>query len=241
MQLHYEPELSFTGSESLPFVHTLGREESWHCVKVLRMRAGETIYLTNGRGELFSGALLEPHATGCVIKIVEAITQKPRNYHIHLAVATVKNMTRFEWFLEKATEMGVNEITPLICEHSEKISVRIERLNKIITSSMKQSLQAFHPRLNTPVHFKQLVGGQSATCKVIGWCEGPDAPLISEVVKPGTSVLALIGPEGDFSKEEILLAQKSGFTPISLGKNRLRTETAALAACFAVHFVNRTI
>ncbi|MDZ4205499.1 MAG: 16S rRNA (uracil(1498)-N(3))-methyltransferase [Bacteroidales bacterium] len=239
LQLHYDPDLNVTGSVELPFVFTMNEEESWHCSKVLRMRAGEIIFITNGKGILFRGALISPTPKGCAVEIQEVTIHQQRNYGIHLAVAPIKNMSRYEWFLEKATELGCDEITPLLCEHSEKITVRTERLNKIVTTAMKQSLCVFRPVVHEPVQLNKFIDQVQVPGKFIGWCEPNDTPLLSAVVKPGLNTLVLIGPEGDFSHEEVEKAKILDFIPISLGKNRLRTETAALAACFSVHFANR--
>lgn len=225
----------------LPFLHFLNEEESRHCVKVLRMRAGDIVHLTNGRGFLFTGKLCTLNPRSCEIEINTSERHEPAGYSIHVAVAPIKNMSRFEWFLEKATETGVDQITPLICARSEKISVRTERLNKIITAAMKQSLGLFHPIMNEPASLKDFLNIEQSAEKFIGWCENKDEPLLTRACSPKTNIIVMIGPEGDFTAEEVALAKNAGYLPISLGKNRLRTETAALAACFAVHFANGKI
>ena len=239
MNLFYDPDLP--GAPPLPCNFTLKPEESWHAAKVLRLRPGDGLKITNGKGLLHLARLIKLDTKACQIEIYNVIKHEAPAYSIHLAVAPVKNMARFEWFLEKATEVGITEITPLICSRSEKISVRTERLNKIITSAMKQSLGTFHPKLNEPAGFKDVIEQNNASANFIGWCETRKEPLLREVCPPGQNVLVLIGPEGDFTADEVQAAKNAGFVPISLGKNRLRTETAALAACFIVHFVNGKI
>lgn len=236
MNLFYDPNLA--GTPPLPCYFILKPDESWHAAKVLRLRPGDGLRITDGKGLLYHARLIKLDTKACEIEIYDVKKYKPPAYSIHLAVAPVKNMARFEWFLEKATEVGINEITPLICARSEKISVRTERLNKIITSAMKQSLGMFHPKLNEPAGFKDFIKPSKASAKFIGWCETQSEPLLREVCPPGRDVLVLIGPEGDFTADEVQAAEIAGFIPISLGKNRLRTETAALAACFIAHFVN---
>ena len=241
MNLFYDPTLALDKSGPLPHLHLLADEESKHCTKVLRMRVGETVHITNGKGYLYTGKLCTLNPGACEIEIIKAEKQKPSGYSIHIAVAPVKNMGRFEWFLEKATEIGIAQITPLICDRSEKISVRTDRLNKILTAAMKQSLGVFHPRLNEPVSFGKFIEQTAASGKFIGWCETKDEPLLSKICLPEKDVVVLIGPEGDFTTDEVEQAKNAGYLPISLGKNRLRTETAALAACMAVHFANGKI
>jgi 16S rRNA (uracil1498-N3)-methyltransferase len=236
MNLFYDPNLP--GAPPLPCYFILKPDESWHAAKVLRLRPGDGLRITDGKGLLYHARLIKLDTKACEIEIYDVKMYEPPAYSIHLAVAPVKNMARFEWFLEKATEVGINEITPLICARSEKISVRTERLYKIITSAMKQSLGTFHPKLNEPAGFRDVIEQNNASAKFIGWCETRKEPLLREVCPPGRNVLVLIGPEGDFTADEVQAAKNAGFVPISLGKNRLRTETAALAACFIVHFVN---
>ncbi|MBE0661288.1 MAG: 16S rRNA (uracil(1498)-N(3))-methyltransferase [Bacteroidales bacterium] len=241
MNLFYDPTITFSPAIPLPFLHFLNEEESRHCVKVLRMRVGNEVYLTNGQGFLFTGKLCTLNPGSCEIEITALTKHEPADYSIHIAVAPIKNMSRFEWFLEKATEIGINEVTPLICARSEKISVRTDRMNKIITAALKQSLGVFHPILNEPVGYKKFLEKTRESGKYIGWCETKDEPLFTSICLPRKDVVVLIGPEGDFTAEEVVLAKETGYLPISLGNNRLRTETAALAACFAVHFVNGKI
>jgi len=235
MNLFYDPQLSYEPSNK---VFYLNAGESMHCAKVLRMRAGDEICITDGRGGLYAGKLISVDPKACAVEILSAQFTPPCNYFIHLAVAPTKNLTRFEWFIEKATEAGVDRITPLVCARSVKASVRTNRLHKVVTAAMKQSLNVFHPRLDEPVAFSDFVARFKATQQFIAWCETDNAPPLIRAIKPSTDVIVLIGPEGDFTQAEVALAENAGYLPISLEKNRLRTETAALAACFAIHFIN---
>lgn len=239
MNLFYDP--NFKSEFAKPDIFLLNPEESWHCAKVLRMRRGQDISVTNGKGFLFKGILELIDPKGCTIIVSEIIEQAREYFSIHLAVAPVKNMGRYEWFLEKATEFGVDRITPLICERSEKITIRHDRLVKVVVAAMKQSLGNFCPMVEQALGFNDFVKNSEAEEKFIAWCSEQEEPLLSKVCKPNAAVLVLIGPEGDFSAEEVRLAKNEGFIPISLGKKRLRTETAALAACFAVHAANGQI
>jgi 16S rRNA (uracil1498-N3)-methyltransferase len=145
---------------------------------------------------------------------------------------------RYEWFLEKATEMGISEITPIICEHSERKFVKSDRFDKIIQSAMKQSIQLYLPTLNEPVTFKEFIKSNNDDVLLIAHCEETDKKSLKDVLKPNQNITLLIGPEGDFSNKEIELALENKYIPVSLGKTRLRTETAAVVACHSVVFVN---
>ncbi|HSW68261.1 MAG TPA: RsmE family RNA methyltransferase [Bacteroidales bacterium] len=236
MELFYEPQISV--ASNLPFSTTLNKEESWHCAKVLRMRSGDIVLLTNGSGRLFHGILKSIDPEGCQIQIHEIEIQKPKKYFLHLAVSPIKQMHRFEWFVEKATEIGVDRITPLICARTEKVSVRTDRLKKIMIAAMKQSLGAYLPTICEPVDLISFVKQRHEGQRFFGCCGKAISPLLGTVLLPEISYTVLIGPEGDFSESEVNAVQKEGFSPISFGTQRLRTETAALAACFTANFVN---
>ncbi|HPS63852.1 MAG TPA: 16S rRNA (uracil(1498)-N(3))-methyltransferase, partial [Bacteroidales bacterium] len=208
----------------------LGDEESHHCLKVLRMREGDTLHLTDGEGHIYEGALTGMHPKGCLVTISSTKEVPPDPCPIHIAIAPTKNIDRFEWFLEKATEIGISEITPLICEHSEREVVKLPRLEKVIVSAMKQSLKAWLPKLREPVRFRDLVVRQFPGGKFIAYCETGRESLLQKVCAACTQTLVLIGPEGDFSPAEVSLAIQQGFTPVSLGPSRLRTETAGIVA-----------
>jgi len=237
MQLFFTPELNPSLENFI-----LSEEESKHAVRVLRMNTGDRLYLIDGRGGLYEAEIIDPHPKRTVLRIlsVKENYQQP-NYHLHIAVGPTKNIDRIEWFLEKATEVGIQEITPIICEHSERKEVKLDRLNKVIVSAMKQSLKAYLPQLNPAVSFKQFIKDipKDGTQKAIAHCVDSDKKYLNQIFEPGQHYIILIGPEGDFSAEEIDLALASGFLPVSLGDARLRTETAALAACLETSLINR--
>ncbi len=216
----------------------LGSEESFHCIKVLRMRAGETIHLTDGQGNLYEGQILAQDVKNCpvLITVVQPEFGK-RPFRLHLAVAPTKNMARFEWFLEKATEIGVDEITPLICEHSERMQIRVDRLHKIIVSAAKQSLKAYFPILHEPVKFDDFIRLNHSGSQFVAYVEEHQPDHLKNAYQTGDCTV-LIGPEGDFSRKEMDLAIQNGFKPVSLGPARLRTETAAIVACHIINVVN---
>lgn len=216
-------------------------EESRHISKVLRMTPGDHARFTDGRGNLYHCELLDHHPKQCRFRILEKeYIPKSRHYHLHLAVAPTKNISRFEWFLEKATEIGIDEITPLICDHSERIKIKADRLQKITQAAIKQSQQVWLPGLNEPVTFNQFVVDiKKERMNYIAWVSDIHDKLLQDHYKKDCDVTIMIGPEGDFSPAEIKKALQEGFKPISLGKNRLRTETAALVACHTIVLLNQ--
>lgn len=237
MQLFFTPDIDPSLKN---FV--LSEEESKHAIRVLRMNSGDRLHLIDGRGGLYEAEVIDPHPKRTVLSIlkVEEDFQQPR-YHLHLAVGPTKNIDRIEWFLEKATEVGIQEITPIICEHSERKEVKLDRLNKVIVAAMKQSLKAYLPKLNPAISFRQFLSRLPVedVQKAIAHCVQSDKKYLDQIFQPGQHYIVLIGPEGDFSAEEIELALQAGFQPISLGEARLRTETAALAACLEISLLNR--
>lgn len=216
----------------------LGEEESWHSVKVLRLKEGDPVDLTDGAGWFYKGMMMKVHAKQCIVEITERSFHPRNNYHLHIAIAPTKNIDRFEWFLEKATEIGIAEITPLICEHSERDVLKLPRLEKVLVSAMKQSLKAWLPRLNEPVKFKNLVSEDLSGQKMIAYCETGREAAFHKLYQPGSDVTVLIGPEGDFSGNEVEKAISNGFVPVNLGNSRLRTETAGIVACHTVVLLN---
>ncbi|HEY0056155.1 MAG TPA: 16S rRNA (uracil(1498)-N(3))-methyltransferase [Pedobacter sp.] len=232
MHLFYTPDLENN-------TYTLNEEESRHCNKVLRLQRGDIVNLIDGKGGWYTAEIVDSHPKHTSLKVVESIQEHAkRNHYLHIAVAPTKNIDRFEWFLEKATEIGIDEITPVICERSERKEVKTERLNKIITSAIKQSLKAYHPKLNEPTRFEKFLNVNDGE-KFIAHCiEGEKKPLSDLISKNGKYII-LIGPEGDFSPVEVERTIASGYKPITLGSSRLRTETAALEACFEINFLNR--
>jgi 16S rRNA (uracil1498-N3)-methyltransferase len=231
MQLFYQSDL---------FINTtqiLNEEESRHCAQVLRLKSGDVINLTNGNGSLFTAELLEVNHKKCIVSITQEIKyDKPSNYSLHLAIAPTKSMDRMEWFLEKAVEIGIDEITPLICSRSERKEIKTERLRKVAVSAMKQSLKYQLPVINEAISFNDFVTKTKVHQAFI--CFG-NAPASSNLQTFNTSInhnLFLIGPEGDFTPKEIITANEKGYKPLNLGTSRLRTETAALHIVSVVNF-----
>ena len=231
MFLFYVPNLS--AASILP------DEESLHAVKVLRLKTGDSIQIVDGNGGFFNARITTPHHKHCAFEITETLVDaSKRNYHLHIAIAPTKNIDRLEWFIEKATEIGIDEITPLFCQNSERKVVKEERLEKIIVSAAKQSLKAKFPTLNPPCSFNEFIRTYNAEQQFIAHCYNNEKTLLKSEIKHGKSVLILIGPEGDFSPEEVNTAIKNGYQPVSLGDSRLRTETAGVVACCTVAFCN---
>lgn len=235
MHLFYTPDLQLNDDNYL-----LSEEESKHCIKVLRLKLGDEILLINGRGGWFTAEITDAHPKRTLVKILSVVANfNERNHYLHIAIAPTKNIERFEWFLEKATEIGIDEITPILCAHSERRELKIERLSKRITAAMKQSLKAYHPKLNPLTPFSEFVQRVDHNQRFIAHCMEGEKPFLKDLLQPSSSCTILIGPEGDFSSNEVQEASQFDFMPISLGEARLRTETAALAACFEVNFINR--
>ena len=255
MNLFYHPEIT----PSLPLL--LSEEESSHCIRVLRMKTGDTIILTDGKGTFYEGEISSEHPKKCSIKIIRSITDATkRNYHLAIAIAPTKNIDRFEWFLEKATEIGCDELLPISCKHSERTVIKTERLNKVITSAMKQCLKSQLPKLQELQTFKNFISSVQSFKgqKFIGHIpeltnllaeeilqriselpsHHPQRKYLQTVYKKGENVLIAIGPEGGFSSDEVELAVQNGFMPISLGNSRLRVETAGTVACSIINTIN---
>ncbi|WP_372766035.1 16S rRNA (uracil(1498)-N(3))-methyltransferase [Lutibacter sp.] len=234
MQLFYNPELT---TETKQF--SFDKIESRHVVRVLRKKEGDKIFITNGLGQLFTSEILIADDKKCLVKIVNLEIQKnDRNYYLHVAIAPTKLNDRFEWFLEKATEIGIDEITPIICENSERKVLKTDRMEKIIHSAAKQSLKFHFPKLNEPVSYSAFVQSDFSGQLFIAHCEETDKKSLKSELKPALKTTILIGPEGDFSSKEIQQSLDNNFIPVSLGKSRLRTETAGLVAVHSVAFVN---
>lgn len=217
----------------------LDPEESHHCVKVLRMRPGQEVQLTDGEGRAWQAVLAEASSRGCLLQITGEPQLSPaRPFELHLAVAPTKNIDRFEWLLEKATECGVDQITPVICENSERTVIKPERLHKILVSAMKQSQRNWLPRLNQAARLESMLKQPLRGRKLIAHCAQGEKKTLRDCYTRGESVLVLIGPEGDFSTQEVKAALQGGFEAITLGNHRLRTETAALALCIQLNTMN---
>jgi len=210
--------------------YVLNEETSKHVVQVLRMKIGEQLQLTDGKGNLFTAAIIDDNRKRCQVKIETTQQQPAAKKQISIAISLVKNNTRFEWFLEKATEIGVTEIIPLICERTEKQSFRHDRMKGILVSAMLQSQQCWLPNLHEATKFTELIKRSAHQQKFIAHCEEDKKQPINQYINQSTDQLICIGPEGDFSKEEIALALKNGFIPVALGDTRLRTETAGIVA-----------
>lgn len=216
-------------------------EESHHIIRVMRYKKGQAIHVTDGRGSLYEAALITDDPRKCNARILKCIQREEKTSNgLHVAVSPVKNPSRFEWFVEKATEIGINRITPMLCNHTEKSRLNADRLRKIAISAMKQSQRLWLPEIEPLRSFDEVVKETPAGEGYIAWVdESHNQILFKDAYKPGTNATVLIGPEGDFTEKEIRAALNSGFMPISLGKYRLRTETAALLVCCIYHFINQ--
>ncbi len=233
MNLYYAPGLQ--GNTWI-----LSEEESWHVAKVMRYREGDIINLTDGMGNFFEAVLTRIQPKGCEV-LIRKTTQDSRHkqWNLHIGMALTKGLERFECFLEKTTEIGIDEVTPLICKHSERDSVKLPRLEKVMVAAMKQSLKAFLPRLGEPQKLKDFIRRPLTGQKFIAYCETGHELELQRHYKKGHDVILLIGPEGDFSPEEVDAAKNQGFSPVSLGPSRLRTETAGIAGCHIINLMNR--
>ena len=233
MALFYVPNIAYG--------NVLPEEESQHAVRVLRLQVGSGITVVDGIGGFFNAQITNPHPKHCGFEIVESQPEfGKRDYKLHIAIAPTKNIERLEWFIEKATEIGIDEVTPVVCRFSERKIVKEERLEKIIVSAAKQSLKAYFPKLNPICTFDELLKKYPASQKFIAHCYNDEQKkLLQNEIQKSTDILILIGPEGDFSKEEVEKAISLGFVPVSLGKSRLRTETAGVVACHIVALLNQ--
>lgn len=231
MHLFYDPRIQGDTLE-------LEEQESKHAIRVLRLGKGDPLILVDGRGGWYEAVIEDDHAKHCRIRILSRTEgyQAP-GYELHMAVAPTKNTDRFEWFLEKATEIGISEITPIICKHSERKQVKMERLDRILVSAMKQSLKAYKPRLNPPMDFREFIEQKGEGTLAMAHCYPLDRKGINELALEGNYTF-LVGPEGDFSEEEIAEALRAGYTPVTLGGSRLRTETAALYITAAISLLH---
>lgn len=209
----------------------LSQEESYHAAQVLRMRNGEIIHLTDGLGHLFKGELINVDSKKSLVRLIEEILQKPASTNLHIAIAPTKNIDRFEWFLEKSTEIGITQITPLLCRYSERKEIKPERLNKVIVSAAKQSHHFLFPILNPLVKFEDFIKSKTSENKFIAHCESSAKNDFGKSIVYKKDAILLIGPEGDFSEQEIQLGISNNYFPVSLGESRLRTETAGVYAC----------
>lgn len=235
MQIFYEPDILTNGG-------ILNEEESKHCIRVLRHKNGDQIHVIDGKGTRAICTIINASPKACEIKIEEQETKKSNKPECHIAIAPTKSIDRFEWFLEKSTELGINKITPLLCHQSERKQIKLPRLERVITAATKQCLRFWRPSITELTDIRKFLTSQHREKhKFIAHCsEEERKELLSELKKNTemSDILILIGPEGDFSSDEIETALANGFTPVVMGKNRLRTETAGIAACMAVTMIS---
>lgn len=232
MALFYAPDIKST--------LILPEEESQHAVKVLRMEEGDTLDIIDGKGNLYNAKITIANHKKCKVDILNEVAEyQKHSIHLHVAIAPTKNIERIEWFAEKVTEIGIDEITPIICQHSERKVVKRDRIEKILISAMKQSKKAYLPILNEQCTFNELMKRSIKGELYIGHCYEQDKKELCTTYTPGTDVTILIGPEGDFSEEEVAMAMANNYIPISLGESRLRTETAGVVACHTINLINQ--
>ena len=233
MQLFYNSELD-AATKTFKF----SKDESRHIVKVLRKSTGDLLLITNGKGWMFEAEVVIPNHNKCVVNILKSTFETPKPYTIHLAVAPTKMNDRYEWFIEKATEIGVNKITPIICQNSERKIIKTERFEKILQSAMKQSLQSYLPTLAPATRFSEFIKTPQEGTTFIAHCDHGNKLKFKDQIKAGESITILIGPEGDFSPQEIETALKHGYIAVSLGASRLRTETAGIVVGHTIQLCN---
>ena len=233
MQLFYHPDI-----QPFSLLVTFSKEESRHLVRVLRKKQGDQIHITDGEGNLYLAEIISDHDKKCEAQILKSESKPdPKGYRLHVAIAPTKSNDRFEWFLEKATEIGIDEITPISCDHSERRKVNLERCNKVLLSAMKQSVKFTLPVINPLKEFDEFLKNAQARVKLIAHCADTEKQGLSNSVEGESDLLVLIGPEGDFSPREIEAAEKSGFQNLHLGESRLRTETAGVVVCSNIAFL----
>lgn len=234
MQLFYDADLD---SNMTRF--SFDKTESRHIVKSLRKKEGDSIIITNGKGELFTSVVISANDKKCSVQITEVTMHpKPWDYYLHMAIAPTKLNDRFEWFLEKATEIGIDEITPILCDHSERKVVKIERMEKIIQAAAKQSLKYHFPKLNNPIKLRDFLNVEQRGSLFIAHCEKSERKPLKQNIISKEVITIMIGPEGDFSTKEIELSKQCNYIPVSLGRSRLRTETAGVVAAHTVALMN---
>jgi 16S rRNA (uracil1498-N3)-methyltransferase len=231
VNLFYQPDLP-NGT------HHLDEEESRHAIKVFRLNTGDLIEITDGKGTLYTCRITKADAKKCAFEVTQQVTKPAKPYSIHIAIAPTKNADRIEWFVEKAVEFGIDEISFLLCNKSERKTINTERIEKLTISALKQSGQLFLPKVH-PIQVLENFMSEKADQKFIAYVDKNNVDLLKSIAIKGQKYLVLIGPEGDFSREELEMAQKNNFQKISLGPNRLRTETAGLAACHILNLLNQ--
>jgi len=233
MQLFYNSEININDDDLI-----MSDSEHYHLTKVLRKKIDDKVYLTNGNGYLFEAIINKINTKSTQLKIINSNKKSPMEYGLHIGIAPTKKIDRFEWFLEKAIEIGVSSITPLICKYNERKSLNYTRLNKIAVSAMKQSLQIYLPKIEPIVSIKEFIESNQYKQKYIAHCKNSKKVHLSKIIKRKTNSSIIIGPEGGFTDDEISLAMDYNFIPVSLGSNRLRTETAGIVCCQTFSDVN---
>jgi len=232
MNLFYAPDI-------IEPYYQLTQEESKHLIRVLRHKAGDEVHFTDGKGYFYTCRIVDDSPKHCKVEVVaKQEGSDHRTYKLWMGVAPTKNISRFEWFLEKATEIGIDTIIPFVSFHSERKDIKPDRLNRVITAAVKQSLKSFHPKLEKLMSFKEMINLPFEGEKYIAFIDEKVTLELSKAYTPGTSAFVLIGPEGDFSPEEVEMAKEKGFIPVKLGPSRLRTETAAVTACHTINLLN---
>lgn len=229
--LFYQPGIQY-GS------HFLDPEESRHATKVLRRKAGDTIHITDGKGVLYTCKVTEPKPDKCSFVIESSEPEKAKSFHIHIAIAPTKNPDRIEWFVEKAIEIGIDEISFIECANSERTSIKLERVEKLAVSAMKQSLKLALPKIHSIRRLHDFIKAENAGVKFIAYVDQANPDELFKAAKPKESYTVLVGPEGDFTPAELELALQNGYKKVALGPSRLRTETAGLAACHTLNLIN---
>ncbi len=231
MNLFYQPRI-------LDDVFYLDAEESKHCIKVLRRKKGDELNITDGKGNFYTTIISKADAQQCHFEIKEKIKETPKAFSIHIAISPTKNPERIEWFVEKAVELGIDEISFVHCKTTERPYLKIERMQKVAISAMKQSLKATLPKINDIIKLDAFIKESNAASKFIAYVEYSNPAHLQQVVNAHSNYLVLIGPEGDFSEDELALAMHYNFKKVSLGNSRLRTETAGLATCHILNLIN---
>ncbi len=232
MHIFYTPDIQ-------EHEYTLNESESKHAIRVLRLEEGDKVKLIDGKGTLYEAVIAVPHPKRCQLVVLNSTQEfeKPP-FQLHIAIAPTKNIARFEWFLEKATEIGISRITPLLCDNSERKAIKPERLEKVLVAAMKQSIKAYKPSLDPLTAFKDFLKNVPENA-CIAHCEDGNKELLKTFCQPSQNITIMIGPEGDFSPNEIEKALSKGIKAVSLGSARLRTETAGVVACHTCNLINQ--
>lgn len=232
MHIFYTPDIKGD-------TYTLSEQESKHAVRVLRLKHNNEVKLTDGVGTMYTAKVADPHPKRCTLTVLSSLTEYgKRPYYLHIAIAPTKNIDRLEWFLEKATEIGIDEITPIVSSHSERKVVKEERLDKVIVAAMKQSIKGYKPVLNPLVGFSNFLKQERTGKLCIAHCNNTKKTTFKNMCEANKHITILIGPEGDFSETEVNEAIKVGAIPVSIGESRLRTETAGVIACHTLNLLS---